>query len=403
MANPLPNANQLLSDAYIRHQIQLLRYSKQLSKDAIHLLEEKDTEIKLRLAEFEISDQMLETKSGRKRLLKLQEEISRIISAGWKPVNKELSSQMESLTRVETGFISESVTFASPTMIPVVLPSALMLNSITQSRPFEGRLLSEWASKMEADDIARVQNQIQLGMVGGETNTQIAKRVFGTAQFTNSDGIRNATRSQIQGIVRTAVMHVTNQSRYETMLMNKDLFSEEEFIATLDSRTSKLCASLDHKKFPVGEGPYPPLHINCRSIRRAALDQDSVGERPAKPITERMLLKQYGEENKITGLKSRSDLPHGSKGAYDTWARQKIRDSIGPVSGDESYSTWLKRQPIEFQDEWLGKTKGKLFREGGLKLDEFVHQNGDEITLGQIAKNNASAFVRAGLDPADFN
>ena len=401
MVNPLPNSNDLLSDAYIRHQVQLLRYSKGLSTQLAELLDEKDAELELLLLHFDNEDRMLESKSGRRRLEKLQKQIRRIREKVWEPTNKELQIQLDELAKVETGFISEAVTFASPTIVSTVLPGAAMLNSITRSRPFEGRLLSEWASKMEADDIARIGNQIKLGLVGGETNQQIVRRVFGTAKFSQSDGIKNATRGQIKTIVRTAVMHVANNARHEMMLLNQDLFEEEEYIATLDSRTSKICASLDHKRFPVGKGPYPPLHMNCRSIRRAFLNQDDVGERPAKPITEKMLLKQYALENKLT-LGTRDDLPHGQKGIYDKWARQRIRDSIGPVRGDESYQTWLMRQPNEFQEEWLGKTKAKLFRDGGLRLDEFVHQNGDEITLAQIAKNNARAFERAGLNPADF-
>lgn len=402
MANPLPNANDLLSDAYIRHQVQLLRYSRGLSIQLAELLDEKDAELELLILQLDNQEGMLAKPAGRRRLEKLQSEIKQLREKVWKPTAKELQIQLDELAKVETGFISEAVAFASPTIVSTVLPGAVMLNSITRSRPFEGRLLSEWSSKMEADDIARISNQIKLGLVGGETNQQIVKRVFGTAKFSNSDGIKNATRGQISTIVRTAVMHVANNARYETMLLNNDLFDEEEFIATLDSRTSKLCASLDHKRFPVSIGPYPPLHMNCRSIRRAFLDQDGVGERPAKPITDKMLLKQYALENKLT-LRTRDDLPHGQKGIYDKWARQKIRDSIGPVRGDESYQTWLMKQPNEFQDEWLGKTKAKLFRDGGMNLPDFVHQNGDEITLAQISRNNAKAFERAGLNPADFN
>lgn len=401
MANPLPNANELLSDAYIRHQIQLLRYSKGLSKELSNLLDQKDAELELLILQFDNETEMLQTKSGQNRLIKLQSEIRQLREEVWKPTNAELQKQLDDLSRVEVGFISEAAAFSAPTIISTVLPGAAVLNSITRSRPFEGRLLKEWADKMEADDIARISNQIKLGLVGGETNKELVRRIFGTAKLSNSDGIKNATKGQISTIVRTAVMHVSNNARYEMMLLNQDLFEYEEFIATLDSRTSKICASLDKKRFLVGTGPYPPLHMNCRSIRRAAFDQDVVGERPSKPITEKILLRQYGQENGLK-LRSRDDLPHGQKGIYDKWARQKIRDSIGPVRGDESYQTWLKQQSDEFQDEWLGKTKGKLFRDGGMRLDQFVHQTGDEITLAQIAKNNAMAFERAGLNPKDY-
>ena len=36
-------------------------------------------------------------------------------------------------------------------------------------------------------------------------------------------------------------------------------------VATLDSRTSSVCRSLDGRVFPVDSGPRPPFHINCRT------------------------------------------------------------------------------------------------------------------------------------------
>ena len=46
-------------------------------------------------------------------------------------------------------------------------------------------------------------------------------------------------------------------------------FEYFEFLATLDSRTSDMCAEMDGKRFKVSEGVpgynIPPLHPNCRS------------------------------------------------------------------------------------------------------------------------------------------
>lgn len=398
----LPNSNRTLADSYIRHQVYLLRYSKQLSKDLWDLLAKKDEELAAIIQKKEFTPGMLETAKGREKALVLQNEISNLREAVWGKSNDLLNQQMIELVKAEPLFIKEATVSAAPVVLNPILPGAVILKSIVTSRPFEGRLLSEWADKMEADDIARIHNQIQLGLASNETNYQITKRILGTAKLANSDGIVNATKNQISAIVRTAVMHVVNNARFETMLLNKDLFSEEEYDATLDSRTTKLCASLDKKRFPVGKGPYPPLHIRCRSVRRPYFSEVAIGQRPSKPVTEKMLLRRYAEENKLTGIKSRDDLPHGSKGDFDKFARLKTREMIGPVSGDESFGVFLKRQPIEFQEEWMGKTKAKLFRDGGLKIEDFVHQNGDEMTLAEIARNNAAVFKKAGLVAEDF-
>ena len=40
---------------------------------------------------------------------------------------------------------------------------------------------------------------------------------------------------------------------------------------------------------------------------------------------------------------------------------------------------WLGRQSAAFQDDVLGRTRGLLFRKGGLRLDRFVNRAGDEL------------------------
>lgn len=78
------------------------------------------------------------------------------------------------------------------------------------------------------------------------------------------------------------------------------------------------------------------------------------------------------------------------------------RRNIGTVPNDVTYGEWLKTQPDWFQDDVLGKTKGKLFRSGGLKIDQFVDRRGDSLTLSELAREKPAAFDEAGLDPQDF-
>jgi hypothetical protein len=73
------------------------------------------------------------------------------------------------------------------------------------------------------------------------------------------------------------------------------------------------------------------------------------------------------------------------------------------VPATSTYQTWLKGQTDAFQNEVLGKTKAELFRNGGLKLDQFVDLNsGREFTLSELAAAHADAFRAAGLDPKGF-
>ena len=69
----------------------------------------------------------------------------------------------------------------------------------------------------------------------------------------------------------------------------------------------------------------------------------------------------------------------------------------GPVDANLSYGDWLKKQPAEVQDDVLGASRGKLFRDGGLKIEAFANERGRELTLDELRARVPSAFTRAGL------
>jgi hypothetical protein len=62
-----------------------------------------------------------------------------------------------------------------------------------------------------------------------------------------------------------------------------------------------------------------------------------------------------------------------------------------------TYGQWLTKQPVESQEDALGVTKAKLFRDGGLTVDSFTNRNGHIYTLEQLRARDSAAFKRAGL------
>ncbi|MBD4205909.1 hypothetical protein GUH47_07875, partial [Xanthomonas citri pv. citri] len=90
-----------------------------------------------------------------------------------------------------------ALTTAAPVVVQVAVPAANQLRSIALSRPFQGRILKGWASSMQADDLARIQNAIQQGMTAGMSSRAIARLVVGTAQVEGIDGITQLTRNQV--------------------------------------------------------------------------------------------------------------------------------------------------------------------------------------------------------------
>ena len=91
-------------------------------------------------------------------------------------------------------------------------------------------------------------------------------------------------------LVRTEVNHFNNEAdamAYEEMDVDKYVF-----LATLDTRTSDICQSLDNDVFELKERQvgvnYPPMHPNCRSKTRAYMGEEieaTLKRRARNPIT----------------------------------------------------------------------------------------------------------------------
>lgn len=395
-------ANEQLLDALIRHQIYLLRYSGSVRNRIYEMLQRSETDIAEKIR-GRMMKPGLTTPEGVKRMQALQSSVAAIRQKAWKDVISYFTEEMKSLAYEEPITFDKILQTTLPVQVSTVLPSAGLLKALVVDKPFEGRVMKEWAQSLAQGDVRRITNAIQLGMVEGEGMDKIARRITGTGKLFGRDGVTELTRNQIQSVARTAVMHVSNNARSAFLRGNSDIIDVEQFVATLDSRTSPVCRARDGQRFPLGSGPIPPLHYQCRSIRIAAFDSAQLGDRPANPTTEKQLVQEYAAENNLGEIKSREDLPRGTKGAYDAWSKKRIRQLVGPVpAADNTYQTWLTKQSKGFQDDVLGITKAKLFREGGLPLDKFVNRAGDELTLKELAGKHKDAFLAAGLDPARF-
>lgn len=395
-------ANEALLDAIIRHQTYLLRYSGYVRNNIWSILD-KSEEALVDLIRKRLSGGTgLNTPAEVLRLSALLKAIDTLRSEAWGDATKWLTDQMVDLSYQEPITFQGIIGTVSPVVIETVLPASRLLKAIAISRPFEGRLLKDWAATLQSEDLRRIHAAIQIGMVAGESSDAITRRVIGTKLLKGTDGVTEMTRRQVQAITRTAVQHVANNARDAFMQENADVMLAEQFVATLDSRTTPVCRANDGKQYPVGKGPRPPLHMACRSLRVAVLDGELISQRPAKASTTKQLLREFSEANKLDRVTSRDDLPRGMKGKYDEFARKRVRQLTGQVPSSTTYQTWLKQQSHEFQNDTLGVTKAKLFRDGGLTLDKFVAADGSELTLGQLAKKNADAFKAAGLDPLDF-
>jgi hypothetical protein len=395
--------NQALFDSIVRHQIGLLRYSASIRRRVWALLDATESDLR-----EQINDGLRRGAPGLiapasvRRMERVLRGLRETRLRAWKDVDEVWFDEMRAFALAEPAFIANILNTVLPVELGLSMPDASVLRSIVTAHPFEGKTLREWSKNIQQADLGRIAQQVRVGMVQGEAPREISRRIVGTVAMKGADGVTAITRRQADALSRTMVSGIGAQARREFMLLNDDIAPEEVFTATLDSRTTPICRSLDGKVYLVGAGPQLPLHFNERSVYSPVIDGEVIGERPMREFTERQLVREYAERNGLGKISRRDALPTGHRGRFDTYARKRMRELTGIVPARTTYGEFLKRQSAQFQNDVLGPTRAALFRKGGLSLDSFVDRSGREIPLSELAKFEADAFRAAGLDPARF-
>jgi SPP1 gp7 family putative phage head morphogenesis protein len=370
-------SNDQLVDAIIAHQIELIRYGKGLSSRIIALLNRSEPELQRRLrARLELIAPLPQDPgpSVTRKLIITERLIKTILDPTWKTINELVRKELVGLAVGEVAWIADKVKTAIPVIWEPNVPTPRQLRSIVFARPFQNRLLRDWLSSYEANDRRRMMEQIRQGLLFDETPTQIGRRIFGTRAQGGVDGTREITRRGAQTLAQTATSAITNGTRQRFYNENKRIIPREVFVATLDSRTTPVCQSLDGQIYPTGEGPIPPIHMNCRSIRAPVVDGRRLGTRPAS-----------------SNFRGRLGNLRGPA------RRREVAKLIGRVPAETTYNQFLSRQSAAFQDNVLGPTRGRLFRAGEFDVQGFVDNSGERYTLRQLYEQKPQAFQKLGI------
>lgn len=318
------NPNQILFDASVRHQINLVSYAEGAYNATLRPLHTNEKALE-RLIQSRLGGKSPEAQLRRMPTLLKMLEASRL--KAWKEAEGAFMERMTGLAKVEPQIL---ISILNKVELTADVPSPEVIRDVLLRRQVEGRTLRQWLRALRDEDLRRLRAAVARGVVSQETPTAIARALLGTKATKGADGALAAGRKSLRTVARTGTTHVASEIYIETLAANPDLFDREIYTAILDSRTTPLCRSLDGDIYPVGQGPQPPQHFNCRSRRVPLLPGHSDPER-------------------------------------------------------ETYAQWLRRQDVLTQEDALGKTKAKLFREGKIELKGFVAEDGRELTLQQLA------------------
>jgi len=341
--------NEMVADRAIRHALYLERYKTQLVEQVMaQFNREMQPEL---LAKIESSLQRVTGAS--KQLQTLFKHNGELIREHYKAMEAKLYEQLRDFTNVESSWLIKTLEQVNPIAWDFVAPSSAILNSLITQQPMEGALVKEWFGKLSKDTAFAINRQIQMGMIEGEGIEKIVRRIKGTRAAQYSDGILNASRHSLRAVVRTSVSNVAHLARDEVYAANTDVIKGIQWLATLDSRTCVECMNLDGKVYPVGEMPAIPAHYSCRCTSAPVLRS----------------WKELGIDAKEAPASTRASMN-------------------GQVADTTTYPEWLKKQTAEIQDEALGVSRGRMFRSGQLKLNDFIDRQNRTLTLKELAKKH---------------
>lgn len=256
------------------------------------------------------------------RYQSMLDDIQAIVEDGYKGILSNFKDRLEAVIAHEIEF---QVALVKQTAgIALKSPKARDLVAALEKRPIHGRLLDDHFSTLEVASFDAVKQQLNVGMVEGKSLEAIIKSLEEVAF--------NKALNQVDAVGRTSVKHASAHSSEALWDANGGEIAGVQYVATLDSRTTIICASLDGKVFPPDEGPRPPQHFNCRSVTSVILK----GTKPPPRVT---------------------------------------------------FPEWLQDQSPEVQDEVLGKTRARWFREGRVKFDQLVDQSNKPLTIEEIRRH----------------
>jgi hypothetical protein len=370
-----PTANERLADAATQHAIDLTRYSTGVTRRLVAILNRADADLFSQL--MAALERVPQSAFQIDRIDALLASVRQINVRAYEALRAGLELELRDLTAYEADYQIKLFQATIPAPVQVYFAVAAVVPeqvyAAALSRPFQGVLLREALTGVEAAKTQKIREALRMGFIEGKTIDQMVRDLRGTRALSYSDGLLERSRRDVEAIVRTATSHVASFTRDRFIETNADLVASTGWVSTLDGKTSDQCRLRDglryttdtHKpighKVPWGAGP-GRLHWQCRST--------------SVPI-----LKSWRE----LGI-DQDELPEGARASMD-----------GVVPESTSYGDWIKKQSAARQDDILGPARGRLMREGGLTQDRFYGDKGKWLTLDQLRERDAKAFAAAGL------
>lgn len=343
---PVDNVNTTLRDLSVRRAVQLERFKVGLTNQLREILARADESIIRRVRS------VLRKGRGARELRILFNELRGLLDSSYANILEVLGDELVRLAIEEASWQARALSRTVPLNIAVGVPSPDQLERLTFQASSRGLTLNEMLAQSNLNHLNYYKSTVRSALLEGVGLPNLV------ARLTQPGGPLGRAQGSVERTARTAATSISSLARQQTFRKNTKLIKGVVWVATLDDRTSVVCAGLDGQVFPVDSGPRPPAHPNCRST--------------VAPVT-----KAAEEVARRVGPAARSSMN-------------------GEVAGGVTFSQWLKTQPASIQEEVLGTTRARLFREG-LPMERFTANDLSPLSLEELRRNEPEFFRRAGL------
>lgn len=328
-----------MTDISVKLQMLEERFKSSAEKAYIASLDNALTIILGKLAKIESVDEV-------KRLNALKALIEKEISGLYEDIKPYVKDDMEGFAqfdyKTQFNYINDTTnlgyTFA---IIPKDTIKQILSFDNVMVLNGKGYTLNELFKNAGSGQVEKYKQIISGGLAANDGYSNIAKSL----KEAGAESTLN---------MRTLVQTAVGEARDRANIYIYDYIFASVIIgwrsrAVLDSRTSFQCAALDGVKYMKPKYKYstipnrPKRHFNCRSIIVPITIMDTVTERP---------------EN---------------------------GDETGQVKSNVKFEQWFPTQSVQFQKEYLGDARYKLYKEERLSIKSFVDvKDGRRFTLKEL-------------------
>jgi hypothetical protein len=339
------SATSFLESSLTKHMIYLQRHAASVNNEERALFESLAASMRSTL-----NNELTDFSAARLRVTIAQ--LNALIDTSFDVYNSDVKKAINDLAEYESTFQYNALqSVMTPTLaeLSVNRLEALLSNETmtlvsgkTEKVLTINQLLEDFKDSTKAKSAQLIRSTIEEGLAAGDSVDTVSRRV--AKAVGNTVGLPSGTiQTWSKTNVLTMFNHVSQQARNAVVQANTKYLEFEKWSSVLDGHTSLLCAGRDGRKYKVGEGDYPPAHRRCRSLRQ-----------PWIP-----------DKYAIIKTSERASMN-------------------GPVNANTKYGGFLKDQSKEFQDDYLGVERAKLFRSGKVSIDKFTDAEGRTLTLAEL-------------------